>query len=720
MWPGHAQRSISFQGAYTESKKKWEKESCLSGSTMLLSRESESSDPWEWVKDDQILLVLHHPMSFTLTNRVIKGEIRSLNSKSNLKYFDAVRILSQVSNLYFVSILDTMVDGGIDIYKGTGFCEILGQITGGGAGPFTIVPNWRCDSADDFCSKLATDGSFKGVKLFTQNVKCEQMPAQGNVTVPPMENQFIMAVRSGPNKMTVAAEGVWKSSSGLLCMVGCLGLVDTERSSCNSCICLYIPMSFSIKQRSIVYGSFFSAAKINASYFPSSFEKLVWPTELWNYFRNFRPYCSCSKIEKAIFITVLKKSLLQSPKLEDTEACITILSLLAGDLTLHTSAFPDPFPSSRPTRIDFQMEILSLGPMFGCLEQFSVLFLEGLYDLHVGTVYLVGCRDVQASWNILFDSIDLESVNPAARISISSQCNGDDPLHFGTLRLQTLPIMYRRRQREHILSRRGIEGILQILTVSFAIGCILSQLFYIKQDADSLGYGLPLITGAEALFKRMSFESYETSSYDLEKNRWVHLFDYTAKILAMVSFLLTIRLCQKVDKRVFLCTLTIHVIGCVIVLIVHSLKTSRNLSKWRNMLILLVIPGLCENGKLNFEHVGLVRDFFLLPQIMWLIDLKPLKELSRFQNICPNTFVRNLPHVYDYIRASVPNPYFAGEYEFQRWNYEKLSQSLTAGQYRLLPKGFRVYQRLLSKSFEAELASGVNEDAVATERDDEE
>ncbi|KAF2323286.1 hypothetical protein GH714_034455 [Hevea brasiliensis] len=159
-------------------------------------------------------------------------------------------------------------------------------------------------------------------------------------------------------------------------------------------------------------------------------------------------------------------------------------------------------------------------------------------------------------------------VNPAARISLSSQCNGDDPLHFSTFRLQTLPIMYGGRQREDILSRRGIEGILQILTLSFAIGCILSQLFYIKQDADSvpfislavfgveaLGYGLPLITGAEAFFKRMSFESYETSSYDLEKNRWVHLIDYTVKILAMVSFLLTIRLCQKVWKsriRVYL------------------------------------------------------------------------------------------------------------------------------------------------------------------------
>ncbi|KAJ9190096.1 hypothetical protein P3X46_001328 [Hevea brasiliensis] len=902
MWPGHTQLSIAFQGVYTESKKNGgESVMCLLGSTMLPSRESESSDPWEWVKDsnynqppllqdDQILLVLHYPISFTLTNRVIKGEMRSLNSKSNLKYFDGVHILSQLSKLSnyefgsekFVSKAcepypyeDSVANGGIDIYKGTGFCEILGQITGEGAGPFTIVPHWRCNGTDDFCSKLgpfvsdkeikATDGSFKGVELSMQNVKCEQMPAQGNVSsarvaavfraVPPVENQYIMAMRSGPSNMTVAAEGIWKSSSGQLCMVGCLGLVDTDGSSCNSRVCLYIPMSFSIKQRSIIIGSFSSTSKINASYFPLSFEKLVRPTELWNYFRNSRPYYSYSKIEKAAIIleknqpfsfqAVFKKSLLQFPKLEDTEAYITSLSLLAEDLTLHTSAFPDPFSGSQPTRTDFQMEILSLGPLFGrywsshnissadgetpyhgkaeytekqllmnvsaqialngdAYGNFSVLFLEGLYDLHVGKMYLVGCRDVRASWNILFDSMDLEAgldclievvvsyppttsrwlVNPTARISISSQRNGDDPLHFSTVRLQTLPIMYR-RQREDILSRRGVEGILRILTLSFAIACILSQLFYIKQDADSvpfislvmlgvqaLGYSLPLITGAEALFKRMSSESYETSSYDLEKNQWVHVIDYTVKLLVMVSFLLTLRLCQKVwksrirllartphephrvpnDKRVFLAILTIHVTGYVIVLIIHSFKTSRKPFRMEKYIDSAGNSRTLQEWETELEeYVGLVQDFFLLPQvignIMWQIDCKPLKELY-FMGI---TFVRLLPHVYDYIRAPIPNPYFADEYEFvnpnvdfyskfgdiaipttaillavavyiqQRWNYEKLSQSLTIGQRRLLPMSSRMYQRLPSKSSEAELVSGVNGDAVLdSEHDNEE
>ncbi|KAJ6427281.1 hypothetical protein OIU84_022805 [Salix udensis] len=899
IWPGHTQLSISFQGIYTESKKNGgERVMCLLGSTMFPSRESDSSNPWEWTKanynqppllqDDQILLVLRYPMSFTLTNRVIQGEMKSLNSKSNLKYFDEVHILSQLGQSVkyefgserFVSkscapypYNDSFVNGGIDIYKGTGFCEILGTITGEGAGPFTIVPNWRCDGTDAYCSKLgpfvsdkeikATDGSFKGVKLFMKTIKCEQKAAQGNASsarvaavfrvIPQRENQYAVAMRSGLSNMTVVAEGIWKSSTGQLCMVGCLGLVDSDGSTCDSRICLYIPLSFSIKQRSIIFGSFSNTSRSNDPYFPLSFEKLVYPTELWNYFRNSHPYYSYSKIEQAgaileknepfSFQTAVKKSLLQFPKVEDTETLITGLSLLAEDLTFHSSAFPDPLPRSQTKRpADFQIEVLSLGPLFGrfwnvsygdeetlyhneaqytekqlltnvsaqitlngkAYSNFSVLFLEGLYDPPVGKMYLVGCRDVRASWNILLESMDLEAgldclievivsypptkarwlVNPTARISISSQRSEDDPLYFSLVKLQTLPIMYR-RQREDILSRSGVEGILRILTLSFAIACILSQLYYIQHGVDSvpfmslvmlgvqaLGYSLPLITGAEALFKRKSSESYESSSYYLEKDQWLNVIDYVVKLLVLAAFLGTLRLCQKVwksrirllsrsplephrvpsEKWVFLTTLTIHVIGYVIVLFIHSVKNSQ--------IPVQMVEYLGSSGhshtirewetKLE-EYLGLAQDFFLLPQvignIIWQIDCKPLRKLY-FIGI---TAVRLLPHFYDYIESPVRNPYFAKEYEFvnpnmdfyssfgdiaipaaaiflavavyiqQKWNYEKLSQALTIGQRRLLPLRSRAYERLPSKSIEAELASGVNENTkLETEHEDEE
>lgn len=113
IWPSHSELSIAFEGIYTESKKNGgERVLCLLGSTMLPSREPNSMDPWEWVKvsiprydqppllqDDRILFVLRFPKTFTLTNRAIQGELRSLNPKSNPKYFDVIHISSQLDKL---------------------------------------------------------------------------------------------------------------------------------------------------------------------------------------------------------------------------------------------------------------------------------------------------------------------------------------------------------------------------------------------------------------------------------------------------------------------------------------------------------------------------------------------------------------------------------------------------------------------------------------------
>ncbi|GAU13807.1 hypothetical protein TSUD_261340 [Trifolium subterraneum] len=885
LWPGHSQISIPFQGIYTESKKNGgERVLCLLGNTMLPTRETNPANPWEWMKnpgdvpmseDDQILLVLRYPLTFTLTNRMITGELRSLNRDSNPKYFDVVHISSQLgssakytfSSQNIVSkacnpypYKDNMTDNVISVYKGTRFCEILEEVTRDK--PLSVVPNWRCNGTDDFCSKLgpfssdeaikSTHGGFQDVKLYMQDVICEQEAGRSNTgstkvsavfrAVSPSENRYNAAKRSGVNNMSLATEGTWKSSSGQLCMVGCLGLVDAKGSNCNTRICLYIPTTFSIKQHSIILGTFSPINNNNNAFFPLSFEQLVLPTELWNYFTFTHPNYSYSKINPAgivlekkepfSFSTVVKKSFLTFPKLED-ETFQDSLSLLSEDLTFHVSGFPDPMPRVQSPRVDIQMEILSVGPMFGRYwyakngsteEQqeapyhanaaeytekqlllnvsaqlslsgkgygnFSALFLEGLYDPHVGKMYLIGCRDVRASWNVLYESYDLESgmdcliqvvvsypptttrwlVNPTATISIESQRTDDDTLRFDPIKLQTFPIIYR-KQREDVLSHRGVEGILRILTLTMAVGCILSQLFYIKNDVDSLpyvslvvlgvqslGYSIPLITGAEALFKRMVSESYDVSSSGtLENSEWLHIIDYTVKLLLIVSLLLTLRLFQKVwksrirlqtrtssqplsvpsDKKVLLCTFTIHLIGYIIVMIIHGTKTSqKHLSAKTYMVDKENSHSLPVWATELEEYAGLVQDFFLFPQIIgniiWQINCKPLRKLY-FIGI---TLVRLLPHIYDYIRAPVPNPYFSEDSEFinpsldfyskfgdiaipvtaillailvyfqQRLGYDKLSQVLTFRQYKLLPS-FR-YERLDSKSSETELISGIN------------
>ncbi|KAJ0242286.1 Uncharacterized protein HA466_0207690 [Hirschfeldia incana] len=864
LWPSHTQLKINFQGVYVENDKDQERVLCMLGETMLPSRddnnEKSPSDPWKWVKehdttppllqDDQIRLILRYPKAFTLTKREIIGEVKSLNEKPNLKYFDKITISSQLSksNQYsFVAdeLVSNACDGngstisGIDVYKGKGFCNLLQRVVS--QTPLTVLPNWKCNGTDAFCRKLGPfgsdgDGSFKGVNLYMQNIHCQETAADSVTKVSavfravrPSENLYLSGKRSSLDNMTVTAEGAWKPSTGQLCMVACRrGEVDL----CNARVCLYIPTTFSIRQRSILVGTFSCLDKKNLSFSPLSFEKLVEPMDMQNYFQSSlqHPFYRYSKTDEAggilernqefSFGTIIKKSVMKFPKLEDSEDSLSSLSLLAEDLTFHTPAFTE----KKTLVTNFGMDVLSLGPLFGLFwrssnfssieeqtqtqtpyktkDQYtekqlllnvsaqisltgdafgnvSKIYLEGLYDEHTGRMYLVGCRDVRASWEVLSASGDLEDgldclvdvvvsyppiksrwlADPTAKVSISSRRPDDDPLYFKQLKLKTTPIFYR-RQREDILSRAGVEGILRVLTLTFSIGCIASQLFYFRTNADSvpfvslvmlgvqaLGYSLPLITGAEALFKRKAASptAYETPSYDLQKSQWFNVIDYTVKLLVMVCFLLTLRLCQKVwksrvrlvtrttpqephrvpsDKRVLLVSLFLHALGYILALVLHPARTERFTPVYG-------AAGTNWWQTETEEYIGLVQDFFLLPQVIanfiWQIDSKqqPLRKLY-YLGI---TLVRLFPHVYDYLVGSVPDPYFIGEeHEFvnpnldffskfgdvaipvtavllavivfvqQRWDYDKLSQALSFGRFRILPSRSVKYERVMSES----------------------
>ncbi|GJU36461.1 nucleolar protein [Tanacetum coccineum] len=237
--------------------------------------------------------------------------------------------------------------------------------------------------------------------------------------------------------------------------------------------------------------------------------------------------------------------------------------------------------------------------------------------------------------------------------------------------------MYR-AQREDILSRQGVEGMLRVLSLSVGIFLIFSELFYIKEKLDSVpyisivmlavqavGYGIPLVTGAEALFKKS--KSYEEDSSVLQKSQMIQVIDYTVKILVLVSFSLTLRIYQKVwrsrirlltraplepnrvpsERGVLIVTAVAHALGFVTVLVIHSLQS------W-----------LVELE----EYVGLVQDLFLLPQVIAIV-----------------------------VHAQ------------QKFGYEKLAGLLDFGKFRVLPRHSVAYERL-SPVVEAEMTSGVDRD----------
>ncbi|KAG9139475.1 hypothetical protein Leryth_023717 [Lithospermum erythrorhizon] len=888
VWPGHSQLSVNFQGVYTESKKNHgERVICLIGSTMLPARQPDSVDPWEWVKEsgysnqpplvqhDKIQLVLRYPSTFTLTSRAIIGNMRSLSPRKSLKYFNEIQISSwQSSSADYEfapkNILisracdpypfkDIWKDDDVDVYKGLDFCEILRRYTHLVA--LTIVPNWKCNGTDDYCSKLgpfmadkeirATNGSFRGVKLVMQDVKCQKISLQEKAwftrissvfrAVPPSENQFSAAQRTGLSNMTLLAEGVWNSSSGQLCMVGCLGISDEQGNGCDTRVCVYIPLTFSIRQRSIIMGSLSSLNRSKSSYFPLSFEKLIRPAELRNQFSTSHAYYKYSKLNLAgvvlekyepfNFEDVTKKSLLKYPKLEESKTFLAGVSFLSEDLTFHIPAISDPTTDPLLHRTEVQMEILSLGPFLQHhwssqddsignkyfdqttfetsrtilnvsaqlalagteFQNFSKIFVEGLYNPLTGKMYLIGCRDVRASWKILFDSMDLENgldclvelvisyppstanwlVNPTAMISISSQRNEDDPLYFSPKKLHSVPIMYR-KQREDILSRRVVEVIFRTLTLSLTVALILSQLMYMRCNVEfvpyislvmlgvqAFGYSLPLIIEAWGSLQSLGSKFDESLSYDLDRSGWVSLIDFSVKVLMLVAFSLTMMLFQNVrrlrvklltqnsqechrvprDKFVLITFLAIHVVGYVLVLIIHSVTTGDGALKTERY--------IDSTGNFHFirewetellQYLGLVQDFFLLPQIignfLWQIKGQPLRRLY-YIGI---TAIRLLPHLYDYVRSPLSNPYFSKEYEFvnprsnfcskfgdiaipatavvlatllyvqQMYSREKIFRFLTFGRSKLLPWGSRAYEKVPTIVIETELSTGVHKE----------
>ncbi|KAK4359462.1 hypothetical protein RND71_021691 [Anisodus tanguticus] len=108
--PGYSDLTIIFEGLYVEEAKGGDRLMCLLGTSMSPFSDS-SVDLYElslkysckkrfehfFKKDDRIMLVLRYTQIFSLTSRTILGEMRSLNKKSDPKYFDKVRISSQLN-----------------------------------------------------------------------------------------------------------------------------------------------------------------------------------------------------------------------------------------------------------------------------------------------------------------------------------------------------------------------------------------------------------------------------------------------------------------------------------------------------------------------------------------------------------------------------------------------------------------------------------------------
>lgn len=183
-----------------------------------------------------------------------------------------------------------------------------------------------------------------------------------------------------------------------------------------------------------------------------------------------------------------------------------------------------------------------------------------------------------------------------------------------------------------------------------------------------------MITDAEILFKWKESEYFKAHPLGLEQlNVSVKVLNYTAKILLSAAFLLTAKLFEKVaasrkrsraraptkkcvpnEKLVLLVTLIFHSFVFLLSLsidsmLIHPGKDSKSI---RYIPVLRIWMMKLE------ESIGLVQDFFLLPQIIGnFLWHNHTESLSRLYYI-GFTLVRLLLRVYDCIRDPVIDAVF--------------------------------------------------------------
>ncbi|CAI9100246.1 OLC1v1037199C1 [Oldenlandia corymbosa var. corymbosa] len=365
--PRTTRLTIPFEGIYVESRE--------NGGHNLLCLLGNATSPAPG-SSQEIVLVLQYPKTFSLTNRGINGEMISLNQRWNRAHFGKIQTSSQPGhyhlNYQFGSheILskfynpypypEPLIRENINTYRGDGYCEKMRQLMWG----------------EDLLCEPGTDLNRESFVLVS-----------GVLRVIQKSDHYLYREekRTCLSTMTLSMEGKWHSFDGQLCRVGCIGPPDGLSEKCNARITLYIPLSFSIKQRSAVFGTITSTTGLQ-SHAPLMFQKLG----------------------------------------DDTAS----LSFLANDPSVKLCAVPLTLKDNEGSQVHVEIELLSIGPILrrhdisyqemieyekrssGDHKEIKVsgylrirggpfhdgtLNLEGMYDPAVGIMYLVGCKDVSES-----------------------------------------------------------------------------------------------------------------------------------------------------------------------------------------------------------------------------------------------------------------------------------------------------------------------------------
>ncbi|XBH89352.1 hypothetical protein VPH35_081275 [Triticum aestivum] len=686
--PRIAKLKILLEGVYTEAGG-GERVLCMVGNALLPMRGggNTTEGPWDCAKNigDGSN---NFELPVTLTTRAVHGEMTSTSAKSD-----------SVTPLFFC---DDDVAGGCagDLHEDVPFCDIL---RANEHGVLAVVPNWNCDSTDEFCGRLGpfvntTDRAFTGFAIVMQGVRCEPTSGlDGKAAVlvsavframPPWEDQESAAKRAGR-----------------LCMTACLG-TGTGKAACQHRVSLYIPTKFSITRRGILMGQITS---MDGSHFPLSTKP--------------------SRISS----NLAAMSLISYPRKRahgDT-------AILSQDLQLRFWVVPKLHPvpewiiKGQSSEHFFELQIFSIGPLVsyvprqqqeiwqdqdgveqrqelvnvsavltesgGVFGWCPVMSLEGVYNPEDGRMHLVGCRDMSDLVSGKDCSIELQVEYPPTKMRW---------LFSPSAKLPALQSFYPGTRFDGFVGQ-NMEGIVCLAMLSATIVAAFSQLRYMDSHPDVVPYISLAMLGAQAL------------CYGAVLVTDARILPAWPRIPALAALLLTLRLARKVRRsrvrararaplepgRVPSDMAGLHLGGLLFVLAMHGLLATYGGASTKppppHVVYTLQAQGQGESysrpsynmAAMVERCIGLVREWFLLPLVMgnavWRVNCRPLRK-SYYAGI---TGMSLLPHAQDdavdlYSKVGgVVVPVMAVVlallvYVQQRWNY-KILQVVGKEKYKL-------------------------------------
>ncbi|XP_029128709.1 uncharacterized protein LOC109805727 [Cajanus cajan] len=672
---------------------------------------------------------------------LVSGSLESLSPKKDENYFERISVLMFPKGSYNYS-LDTIevareFSQGSDDREGLAlnlnsfsFCK---SPLSWGIGRLQLEYSLDCHSSKK-CSISGSSGqgqlpSLMSLTGFECSLTAKKHRLRVLMEFPDIRYHLIN--QSFDAKTMLVGEGWWDEKNNMLSVVAChimgmsaSSLDGTHVGDCSVRLKLRFPLIWSIKNTSSIVGQIWSnKSASDPSYFKmvtfrndedrgvagqglkyeySQLEKVnkTCPTHKPNDKGKRYPEADSRNMGFGVSVRESNKRVAwgySEPLAVDDEFSESSLYKTSDSFSVFSNEVPDGILNINNGSLfnisyKISLSVMSSSKLgdrdsvFNLSSQRVKISAEGVYDAGLGTLCMVGCRDILSNTNTeipVAHSVDCEillnfqfpslDLNDGSYIkgSIESTRKEHDPLYFK--RLDLSGVAYYREAARRNVYRMDMEVIMALISTTLACACIGLQLYKVKREPNvlpfmslimmsilTLSYMVPLVLNFEALLT----QNPNNKNWLFRNNGWLEVNETSVRLITMVAFLLQFRLlyltwsARKSDeskkglwiaeRNTTYVTLPLYASGLLIALLVKLNKGPYQPSYWENMK----------------SYAGLVLDGFLLPQIILNLFSNMRDNVLSCSFYFGTTFVRLLPHAYDLYRAHSDAPQDNGSYYY--------------------------------------------------------